>query len=157
MQGVEISQLHISEAGVQSPAGRIFAGFCALPLESSSLPMGDVLALYVQHITIKGVRLSRYEVAASLGRADVPWGHSSVESIPVCEVLLLGNKIRPGSSDHYALIMMTFVVGSTQTPLIDHFVGVQPGLFAYLITHVAHMLFPLSNGFDGVLLTVLEP
>ena len=130
--------------------GRILSDFSALPLESSSFSLGNMLALHMQHITVKGVGFSGDEVVAPLDRADVPRGHSSVEGIPMCEVFFLRDEIKPGSPYHHTFRVIAFIMGSPQAPLIGHFDGVQSILLAYLITNVSHLVVSMPKGFEGV-------
>ncbi len=114
-----------------------------------------MFSLYMQQITVEGIGLSGDEVAASLSRADVPWGNSSMEGVPIGEVFFLRDKIKPSGSHHHTLHVMTFIVGSTQASLIGPLVGVKPISLVYLITNVAHMVHFLFKSFEGVLPMVL--
>ena len=110
MQGVAGPQLYVLKARVQPPTGGVRTGPGILPFEPPVLQLGDVLALHMQHIIIKGIGLSQEEVTTPLSWADVPREDSGMERIPVAKVLFFCDDIKASGAHNDALGVMAFIV-----------------------------------------------
>ena len=140
-----VFESHITETGVYSPADRVLGGFSTLPLQPAGPSMVDVAALHVHHITVECVRLPGDDELAPYGRANIPGGYGSVESIPVCKVFFLRDEVEFGSSSHYTLRMVTFVVMPGPVPLVGYYVRVRTVLSAHFISNIAYSIFPIHE------------
>ena len=95
--------------------------------------MGNMAALYMHHVTIEGVRLSGDLKLAPCGQTSIPWGHGSVENIPMHEMFFLCNKVKSGCSDYYKFCLVTFIVESRLAPFVGYRIGVRSVLLAHFV------------------------
>ncbi len=139
-----IFQSHITEARVYSPADRLLGGVSTFPLQPPGSRGIDVAALHVRHVAVKGIRFPRNDEVASHGRADIPGGYGSLESIPMCKVFFLGDEVESGGSHHYTLRMMSFVVRPGPVLLVGYYVWVWTVVFTHLISDIAYPVFSIQ-------------
>ncbi len=107
--------------------------------------MVDVAALHMHHVTVKGVRLPGDYEPAPRGQTNIPGGDGSVEGIPVCKVFFLRDEVESGSSGHYALRMVAFVVEPGPVPSVGYYVRVWTVFFAQFISDIAYPVFPIAE------------
>ncbi len=119
-----ILQSYITEARVDSPANRVPGGVSPFSLQFSGSRGIDVATLNMRHIAVKGIRCSRDDKLASCSRTDIPGGHGSVESVPMCKVLFFRDEIESSCPHYHALWMMAFVVSSGPVPFVGYYVRV---------------------------------
>ncbi len=143
--GMAVFQSHIAETGVHSTVGRILAGLVTFPLQPSNFSMIDVAALYMHHVTVEGVRLPGDQKLAPHGWTSIPWGHGSMESIPVCEIFFFRDEVESGCPDYYTFGMMTFIVESHLVPFVGYHIGIWSILLAHFVSDIAYPIFPLPE------------
>ncbi len=130
------------ETRVHSPVDRFLGGVFTLPLQPSGLSRVDMAALHMHHVTVEGIRFSGDDELAPHGRADIPGGDGSVESIPVCKVFFFHGEVEFGSSGHYALRVVAFIVNPPPATSVRYYVWVRMVFFAHFISNIAYPVFP---------------
>ncbi len=151
-----IFQSYITEARVYSPAGRVPGGVSSFPLQPSGSRGIDMAALHVHHVTVKGIRFPRNDELTFRGRADIPGGYGSVESIPMCKVFFLDDEVESDGSHHYTLRMMAFVVSPGPVPLVGYYVWVRTVIFTHLISDIAYPVFSIQQKLQSIPPPILE-